>query len=61
MRVKLFGKRHRKVERLRLQLREIVSDMAYWYAVNDYENYLICAKRASIVNQRILALRGRAA
>ena len=59
MRVKLFSKKQKRIERLRKQFLEHRDDMAYWYRQGDYENYLISAKRASVIRQQMLALKGR--
>lgn len=57
MQVKLFGKKHKQIDRLRKQYTEQLEDMAYWHRQGDWENYMISAKRASIIKQEILAVR----
>lgn len=53
----LSKKKRERIEHLQREYLDHRDDMAYWHILEDYENYMIAAKRASRVKQEILAIR----
>lgn len=55
--MKLFGKKKREIEQLRIRRDEKIADAAYWYIHGDHKEYMLCVMEASDINNQLIERR----